>query len=99
MTTMEDRWKRRRASVEKWKSAHREYYLEQKRRLARRPEYLAHRREMYRAKKARSASERRYLSASKSYDFEEANEGSDYSLYREPEPASSTPLGDWPGVA
>ncbi len=41
---------RRRAACEKWKIAHREYYLEQKRRLATRPEYRAHRREMYREK-------------------------------------------------
>ena len=37
----------RRAAVEKWKIAHRDYYLDQKRRLATRPEYKAHRREMY----------------------------------------------------
>ena len=39
---------RRRAACEKWKIAHRDYYLDQKRRLASRPEYKAHRREMYR---------------------------------------------------
>ena len=37
---------RRRAACEKWKIAHRDYYLEKKRRLATRPEYKAHRREM-----------------------------------------------------
>ena len=36
--------------MQRWKEAHREYYLAQKRRLAARPEYKAHRREMYRAK-------------------------------------------------
>ena len=41
---------RRRAAVEKWKTNHREYYLNQKRNLANRPEYKAHRREMYKAK-------------------------------------------------
>ena len=35
--------------LEKWKEAHREYYLAQKRRLASRPEYLLLRRERYRA--------------------------------------------------
>ena len=39
---------RRRIACEKWKLAHREYYLKQKRRLATRPEYKAHRRAMYR---------------------------------------------------
>ena len=39
---------RRRAACERWKINHRDYYLEQKRRLAARPEYKAHRREMYR---------------------------------------------------
>jgi hypothetical protein len=41
---------RRRATVERWKSKNREKYLDQKRRLATRPEYKAHRREMYREK-------------------------------------------------
>ena len=39
----------RKSSVERWKEAHREYYLAQKRRLAARPEFLKHRREKYRA--------------------------------------------------
>ena len=38
---------RRRMACEKWKTNHREYYLNQKRELAPRPEYRAHRREMY----------------------------------------------------
>ena len=38
---------RRRAACERWKIAHREYYLAQKRKLANRPEYKAHRRETY----------------------------------------------------
>ena len=38
---------RRRIACEKWKIAHRDYYLEQKRRLATRPEYKAHRRAVY----------------------------------------------------
>ena len=39
--------RRRRIACEKWKIAHRDYYLDQQRRLATRPEYKAHRREMY----------------------------------------------------
>ncbi len=42
---------KRRLAVERWKQNHREYYLEQRRILAHRPEYLAHRREMYKAKR------------------------------------------------
>ena len=38
---------RRRAACEKWKITHRDYYLDQKRRLATRPEYKAHRRAVY----------------------------------------------------
>ena len=38
---------KRRIACEKWKRTHREYYLDQKRRLANRPEYKAHRRAMY----------------------------------------------------
>jgi len=37
----------RRSACERWKQQNREYYLEQKKRLAARPEYKAHRREMY----------------------------------------------------
>jgi len=43
---------KRRQAVHRWKENNREYYLEQKRRLAHRPEYLKHRREMYKAKRA-----------------------------------------------
>ena len=39
---------KRRQAVERWKEKNRDRYLEQKRRLAARPEYRAHRREMYR---------------------------------------------------
>ena len=42
---------KRRQAVERWKLKNREYYLEQKRRLAHRPEYLQHRRDMYKAKR------------------------------------------------
>jgi len=41
---------KRRQAVHRWKENNREYYLEQKRRLAHRPEYLKRRREMYKAK-------------------------------------------------
>ena len=40
----------KRTACERWKQQNREYYLEQKRRLAARPEYKARRREMYRQK-------------------------------------------------
>ena len=40
----------KRTACERWKQQNREYYLEQKRRLAARPEYKAHRRDMYRQK-------------------------------------------------
>ena len=36
----------KRNAGERWKQRNREYYLEQKRRLAARPEYKAHRRDM-----------------------------------------------------
>ena len=39
---------KRLSAMEKWKAAHREYYLAQKRRLSARPEYKARRRERYR---------------------------------------------------
>ena len=45
------KWQKHRLAVERWKENNREYYLEQKRRLASRPEYLAKRREMYRVRK------------------------------------------------
>ena len=38
------------SACERWKQKKRDYYLEQKRRLAARPEYKAHRREMYKQK-------------------------------------------------
>ena len=50
---------RRRAACEKWKITQRDYYFEQKRRLANRPEYKAHRREMYRERERRARRERR----------------------------------------
>ena len=50
METISPRRLKKRAAVETWKSNNYEYYLEQKRRLARRPEYLKHRRDMYREK-------------------------------------------------
>ena len=36
-------------ALQRWKETNREYYLQQKRNLAARPEYKAHRREMYKA--------------------------------------------------
>ena len=40
----------KRNAGERWKQRNRQYYLEQKRRLAARPEYKAQRREMYKQK-------------------------------------------------
>ena len=86
-TFSETRWIKRREAVEKWKMAHYAYYLEQKRRLAHRPEYLAHRRAMYRAR--RSNPQSASLSTSKSLnEFEETDEGSDYCIDR---PRSTAP--------
>ena len=49
MENMKDlaRWQKGRAAVERWKAKNRDYYLQQKRQLASRPEYLAHRRAVY----------------------------------------------------
>ena len=41
---------KRRLAHERWKAQYREYYLQQKRCLAARPEYKAHRREIYKQK-------------------------------------------------
>jgi hypothetical protein len=46
-----EKWISHRNAVEKWKSNNREYYLQQKRRLAGRPEYLQKRREQYQVRK------------------------------------------------
>ena len=51
-TERDARWAKHRCSVERWKANNYPYYLEQKRRLAGRPEYLARRRDMYAATKA-----------------------------------------------
>ena len=91
------RWIKRRESMERWKVANYAYYLEQKRRLAHRPEYLAYRRAMYRIKRsnAQSAS----LSTIEILnEFEETNEGPDHCIYREPEPAKGPSFGDWLGA-
>ena len=45
-------WHSYRASQETWKARNRDYYLEQKRRLANRPEYRAHRKQVDAQKKA-----------------------------------------------
>ena len=41
---------KRRTACENWKKKNREYYLEQKRRLAARPSYKQHRKDMYQEK-------------------------------------------------
>ena len=83
------RWMKHRASVEKWKLAHYEYYIFQKRRLAARPEYLAHRRDLYRAK--RSKRDRCDLSTIQNSlnDIETTDEGAD----RPPDPARGAAAG------
>ena len=43
-------WSKRRLACERWKAQNREYYLQQKRNLAARPDYKAHRREVYKQK-------------------------------------------------
>ena len=99
MTTIEDvaRWTKRRATVERWKLAHYDYYLAQKRRLAHRPEYLAHRRVAY--KLARSKGQPVSLSTNKYLnEFEETDERPDHRIYCEPESATGPPFGDWLGA-
>ena len=82
------RWMKHRASVEKWKLAHWEYYTAQKRRLAARPAYLAHRRACYRAK--RSKREQIDLSTMEILnDIETTDEGAD----RPPDPARGAAAG------
>ena len=56
------RWARHRFAVERWKDRNRAYYLEQKRRLAQRPEYLQRRRELYKLRRARQRVESDALS-------------------------------------
>ena len=72
MTKVRDeKWEKRRAAVERWKIKNRGYYLEQKRRLAGRPEYLAWRREKY----ARSKVEQPDLGGDKEITLEEFRDG------------------------
>ena len=87
-----ERWIKRREAAEKWKVANYEYYLEQKRRCAHRPEYLAHRRAMYRRSKTQNVclSTKEILN-----ELEETNERPDHRLHCESEFAGSPPLGDW----
>ena len=92
------RWIKRRESVEKWKMANYVYYLEQKRRLAHRPEYLAYRRAMYKAKRSNNQSVS--LSTNKSLnESEETDERPDYCIYCEPESAKGPTFGDWLGAS
>ena len=57
------RWARHRVAVERWKDRNRAYYLEQKRRLAQRPEYLQRRREKYAQSRPRQTVESTTLSS------------------------------------
>jgi hypothetical protein len=77
------RWAKHRISVERWKLAHYQYYLSQKKRLAHRPEYLEHRRTMYAQKKSvRPYPQIKSLSTQEIiYDIEEANEIRDRSSH------------------
>ena len=97
MGTFSERWIKRRESAEKWKVANYEYYLEQKRRCAHRPEYLAHRRVMYKAKRSNagsaSLSTREILNES-----EETYQRPDNRLDHEPEPATRSTQRYWPSV-
>ena len=80
MATMRDaRWAKHRISVERWKLAHYQYYLSQKKRLAHRPEYLEHRRTMYAQRKAaRPDPQFESLSTQEIInEFEEANQDRD----------------------
>ena len=65
------KWQKHRLAVERWKENNREYYLEQKRRLASRPEYLARRREQYRVRKN---TQKYFLSTNKLTDDETRHE-------------------------
>jgi hypothetical protein len=49
--TTDEKWRRHREAVERWKAKNREYYLFQKKCLSGRPEYLQKRRENYRARR------------------------------------------------
>ena len=78
------RWVKHRISVERWKLTHYTYYLEQKRRLAHRPEYLAHRRAMAAQKRAaRSDPQFESLSTQEIiYESEETDENRNRSGHR-----------------
>ena len=84
MATMRDaRWAKHRISVERWKLAHYQYYLSQKKRLAHRPEYLEHRRTMYAQRKAaRPDPQFENLSTQEIiYEFKETDENTDQSSH------------------
>jgi len=77
------RWAKHRISVERWKLAHYQYYLSQKKRLAHRPEYLEHRRTMYAQKKSvRPYPQSQSLSTQEIiYEFKETDENTDQSSH------------------
>jgi hypothetical protein len=86
---MESLASKHQAAVEKWKRANYEYYLEQKRVLAHRPEYLAHRREMYKAKRSITLDEN--LSTRQRLDeYTKSCEEPNRRVHCEPESTSST---------
>ena len=90
------RWARHRLAVERWKIRNYDYYLQQKRELAARPEYLAHRRRMYALRKAaRSSDQTADLSTQESlHELEETGERTDQRLDSSGSAATSAPIGN-----
>ena len=97
----DERWAKHRCSVERWKLANYPYYLEQKRKLAHRPEYLAHRREMYAAKKARPTTQRESISTVQSLlnESEETNQAGDRYSDRSRSGTAGAQERHWAGAA
>ncbi len=95
------RWARHRLAVERWKIQNYDYYLQQKRELAARPEYLAHRRRTYALRKAaRSSDQSGDLSTQQTvYEFEETGERTNRSLNSSGSAATSTSIGNRAGTA
>ena len=98
----DEKWRKHRLAVERWKVRNRQKYLAQKRALAARPEYLALRRERYRTKKElRSCAGQQDLSAMINYLVDESETGDEE--FRGPSDqrgtgATSTQGGNWIGA-
>ena len=96
------RWFKHRVAMERWKANNYQYYLEQKRRLAARPEYLARRRVMYALRKAaRPNTQPENLSTTQSYlhELEETDEESDPRFHRRRSPTTRAQVGHRPDPA